>query len=528
MYHRQALELIAQSRGAPLSSDILSIFSSYLPLNYVSVSTKIAILAELIDRVDVGASHGDELQAVMESPVWTQIPELLKSGNSEIWSLASQLSVLGDTKNANGLTPPISLPAPTSQHPPRIRRNNLSRAIDKSLALEAELRRKTEIRNVKIIVLGPRDCGKTTLLKGLRSCFAPKAFRAEMDAWRPAIRLNLVRSINFVISLIFQSSQSSELKRLAMKIAPVTYKVEETLFSCITPPEMILQAGWYRFSRVAEFSSPNVLIPFRREHMREEEERASRLLAACASDMQELWTSSEMQRLLEAHEIELKTQSGFFLDDLQRICDENYIPTTNDILRTRVHNPYADGPEKRDIEGESSWKAGSLTAYEMRGALTTSEQAPWAQFVDNVTCLFFLIPISAFDEVYQENGIEFNPLEQSFKQWRAICSNNLLASVNLTVCITKIDILRHKIQSGKQFSQYVTSYLDQPNDADAILAYVSQKVKSIHRQLLSTYKYKGDLSVTCICATNPSDIRSLMYSLRANVVRETLHVCQLV
>ncbi|KAK7002215.1 G-protein alpha subunit-domain-containing protein, partial [Favolaschia claudopus] len=215
--------------------------------------------------------------------------------------------------------------------------------------------------------------------------------------------------------------------------------------------------------------------------------------------------------MFDSHKIELKTQSGFFLDDLQRICDENYIPTTNDILRTRVHNPYADGPEKHDIEGESSWKAGTLTAYEMRGALTTSEQAPWAQFVDNVTCLFFLIPISAFDEVYQENGIEFNPLEQSFKQWRAICSNNLLASVNLTVCITKIDILRHKIQSGKQFSQYVTSYLDQPNDADAILAYVSQKVKSIHRQLLSTYKYKGDLSVTYICATNPSDICSLMY-----------------
>ncbi|KAK7028782.1 putative G protein alpha chain [Favolaschia claudopus] len=398
MYHRQAQEFIAQSRGTPLLSDLLCIFSSYLPLNYVSASTKITILAELIDRVDVGGK--DELQAIMKSRIWMQIPELLKSSDTE-------------------------------------------------------LRRKTEIRNVKIIVLGPRDCGKTTLLKGLRSCFAPKAFRAEMDAWRPAIRLNLMRSMDFLIGLVLQSSPSSELKRLAMKIAPVTYQVEETLFSCIAPPEMILQTGWYRFSRVAEFSSPNVLIPFRREHMREEEKRASRLLSACASDMQELWTSSEMQ---------------IFLDDLQRICDENYIPTTNDLLRTRVHNPYAEGPEKHDIEGESSWKAGRLTAYEMRESYLIRAH----EHVE-VTCLFFLIPISAFDEVYQENGIEFNPLEQSFKQWRAICSNHLLASVNLTVLNCNVvhnqnDILRHKIQSGKQFSQYVTSYLDQPNDADAILA----------------------------------------------------------
>ncbi|KAK7030201.1 guanine nucleotide binding protein, alpha subunit [Favolaschia claudopus] len=471
----------------------------------------------------------------MESPVWALLPELQNSGNSDIWSLAAQLSVLGDAKTANQphQRAPISLPPPTSPHPPRIWRNNLSRVIDESLVLEAELRRKKELYNVKIIVLGTKNCGKTTLLKGIRSMYAPKAFYAEREAWRPVIRLNLVRSINYVIGLVLENPQSStpspELKRSAMKIASELREVEETLFSCIAPPEMILQAGWYRLGSVAEFSSGNLLVPFRREHMREEEERASRLLSACVSDMQEFWTANETQQLLEELEIELKTQPGFFLDDLQRICDEDYLPTTSDILRTRVHNSSTNGPEKHEIAGEPpfSWASGSLTAYEMKGAFTTSERAQWAQFVDDVTCLIFLIPISAFDEIYYENDILMHPLEQSFKQWRAICSNRLLASVSLTVCLTKIDILRQKVQSGKQFSRFVTSYLDMPNEAAAILSYASEKVKSIYRKSSPGSKYRRELTVARICATNPHNIASIMTALRADVVRSILQECQL-
>ncbi|KAK7030173.1 putative G protein alpha chain [Favolaschia claudopus] len=518
MYHRQALEFIAQSRGAPLSCETLSIFSSYLPLNYVSSSTKIAILANLIDRVDV--EGGGELQTVMESPAWTQIPELVKSGNSEIRNLASHLAVLGAAKNANqpNQLTRMPSPAPTLQHPPRpprIRRNNPSRAIDGSLGgFETGLRREKEIRDLKIIVIGPRHCGKTTLLKGIRSSFAPKAFHAEIEAWRPVIRLNLVRTMNFVISILLSpndplngenlpmSTPSTELKQLATNIASRLREVEETLFKCIAPPEKISQAGWYPRSRVAEFSSENVLIPFRREHMREEEGYASQLLTACANNMQELWTSNETQQLLAQHSIELTHQPGFFLDDLQRICDENYIPTTKDILRTRVHNCCPHGLEKHKITEERS----VLTAYEMKGAFETTERAKWAKFVDNVTCLIFVIPISAFDEVYEENRIKVNRLEQSFKQWRAICSNKLLASVGLTVCVTKMDILRHKIESGKQFARYIKSYGDLPNNADTILAYVSQKLESIRRK-------------SC---PNPNYITSATFGLRSDAMAEII------
>ncbi|KAK6995735.1 guanine nucleotide binding protein, alpha subunit [Favolaschia claudopus] len=437
----------------------------------------------------------------------------------------------------------ITMPSPplSSHHPPRIWRKQLSKAIDASLLLEEKLRRSKESYNLKIILIGPKQCGKTTLLKGLRNCCAPKAFKVEADVWRPVIRLNLVRTMNFVTNLVLHSQprrttsddrQSappilpSGLRQLAETVASVLREVEETLLNCIAPPEKILQAGWYPLNRVAEFSSGHTLIPFRREHMREEERRADQLLSACVHDMHALWTADMIQQILVEQNVALQNQPGFFLDDLRRICDAGYVPTTSkdDILRTRVHNPFIVCPGKHEIERESPfpWAFRSLTVYEMRSRCTISDRAPWAQFVDNVDCLIFLIPISAFDETHYENetGVEINRLEASLNHWRLLCSKKLLASVQFTVCLNKIDIFTRKIESGKQFSKYVTSYGRQPNDPEAIIEYICRKVQGIHKKSSPRGR---NLHLHCICATDPTAVLSVMSGLRADITAKTLY-----
>ncbi|KAK7013311.1 hypothetical protein R3P38DRAFT_3581112 [Favolaschia claudopus] len=98
MYHRQAMDFIKQSRETPLTSETVAILSSYLPLNDVSTSTKISILAELVDRLDMDSNA---IYPIMNSPLWPHLPHLLESGNTEIWSLASQLLVSGGTPSGS-------------------------------------------------------------------------------------------------------------------------------------------------------------------------------------------------------------------------------------------------------------------------------------------------------------------------------------------------------------------------------------------------------------------------------------------
>ncbi len=56
----------------------------------------------------------------------------------------------------------------------------------------------------------------------------------------------------------------------------------------------------------------------------------------------------------------------------------------------------------------------------------------------------------------------------SMKLWRMICSNKLLASVDLILLLNKIDILDAQLKAGVQFNKYVTSYKDKPNETGEV------------------------------------------------------------
>ncbi|KAK7039973.1 putative G protein alpha chain [Favolaschia claudopus] len=525
MYHRQAMEFIKQSRETPLTSETVAILSSYLPLNYVSTSTKISILEELVDRLDIDSNA---IYPIVNSPLWPHLPQLLESGNTEIWSLASQLFVSGGASSGSStmnLLEPILHPS-ISMQPPRIWRRDLSTAIDRALILDGQLRQREESKTLRIIVLGTEKSGKSTLVTGLRNYLAPQAFQLEVDLWRPIIRLNLVRSINFILNLILlnltchgqhEHDGHPQLVQLATKLAPVLREVEETLFDCVAPTKKPSEAGIYRAHSVAEFS----LISLRLDHPKDDTQSADHLLNDCLADIYELWNAAAVQELLDAQNVTLQHQPGFFLDDSSRICDEKYVPTPGDLLRTAVDTSASvTAPVKTEIKVATDahrllprhW-----TIYEMK----SSERAPWAQFIDDVRSLIFLIPISAFDETYSRNGSEINQLEESLNHWRMLCENRLLAPVTFTVCLNKTDILARKLQAGKQFSEYVISYKNKPNEPKAILQYISQQVRQIHWQ--SRSRLGRILDIHHICAIDPDHTyHRIVNCLQDNLFREAL------
>lgn len=50
--------------------------------------------------------------------------------------------------------------------------------------------------------------------------------------------------------------------------------------------------------------------------------------------------------------------------------------------------------------------------------------------------------------------------------WKAVCSNKLLANVDLVLFLNKCDILEKKLNSGVRLSKYVRSYGDRGNDIE--------------------------------------------------------------
>ncbi|KAF8573460.1 G-alpha-domain-containing protein [Ramaria rubella] len=81
----------------------------------------------------------------------------------------------------------------------------VSDAIDEELRQERE-ERKARLRSrqeVKVLLLGQSESGKTTTLKQFQIAYTPNAFREERLAWRYVIYLNLVRSVRRIFDTLF-------------------------------------------------------------------------------------------------------------------------------------------------------------------------------------------------------------------------------------------------------------------------------------------------------------------------------------
>jgi len=285
--------------------------------------------------------------------------------------------------------------------------------------------------------------------------------------------------------------------------------VEETLSNRIAgsrPPEESSEADRYHPAKASEISLRSgsgwtAFLRFRRGSTSEpdrnekaEELQTRRILSACAGDIMTLWAAPEVQQGLREREIVLQEQSGFFLDEVQRICQEDYTPTPDDILRARVHTV---GPEEHFINMEGNENLKSWTVYDIGGS--TSQRAAWAQFFDDVHVIIFLAPISAFNETLAENNT-VNRLADSLKLWRTICSNKLLTSVEFILFLNKVDILTRKIQSGVRFAEHVTSYRNKPNEPKEVIKYLSDAFATIN-QTYSPRKRKMHRHVTCAIDT---------------------------
>jgi len=147
-----------------------------------------------------------------------------------------------------------------------------------------------------------------------------------------------------------------------------------------------------------------------------------------------------------------------------------------------------------------------------------SQRATWVPFFDDVDAIIFLAPISGFDQVLAEDR-SVNRLEDSVLLWKAVCSNKLLANVDLVLFLNKCDILETKLNSGIRLAKYVRSYGDRPNDLDTASKYFRSKFSAIHREYSPLpRKFYG----FCTSVTDTTTTAGILASVRDMVVRRHL------
>ncbi|EIM82115.1 G-alpha-domain-containing protein [Stereum hirsutum FP-91666 SS1] len=373
---------------------------------------------------------------------------------------------------------------------------------------------------VKLLLLGQSESGKSTTLKNFQLLASPKAFKAERAVWRSVIQLNVVRSIHLILDIISQAQAlqqdprhgqtdlpllTPDHLRLKMRLSPLL-RVEEQLvkklsanapasdsFSTAPFPngrrfrsrsvnvarEMSVNSnswtGWK--GKFKDFVSTNGKTVGEDGIDWGDPDDPGRVIHLCGEDMIKLWTDPVVRELLEAWKVRLQEMSGFFLDELERVAEERYVPTDDDIMRARIKTLGVS--EHRFALASNNVLGRDWLVYDVGGH--RSCVTAWVPFFDDMDAIIFLAPISCFDQVLEEDE-NVNRLEDSVLLWKMVVANPLLNKTNLILFLNKCDIMKEKLASGVRFGRFITSYGDRLNDFEATSAYLRRKFASIFKE----------------------------------------------
>ncbi|KAG8835667.1 hypothetical protein FRC17_001856 [Serendipita sp. 399] len=201
------------------------------------------------------------------------------------------------------------------------------------------------------------------------------------------------------------------------------------------------------------------------------------LISSCRYDMITLWNDPAVKEILIRRKVRWLEWPGFFLNDLERVTSEDYIPTDDDVVRARLKtmgiSDYSFEID-RGPRGTFLWRI-----FDVGGSRTQRNQ--WIPYFEDTNAVIFLAPLSAFDQKLAEDR-SVNRLEDSLLLWKSVCANRLLANnqrknpalmqltpaqVDFILFLNKIDILSAKLRSGVKVQKYVRSFRDRPNTAEA-------------------------------------------------------------
>ena len=261
--------------------------------------------------------------------------------------------------------------------------NNLTKEIDQEL-----IRHKRRLeRNVKLLIMGNGESGKSTVMKQFRLQYMNGFSKRNRFWYKDVINSNVIEAMQSLVSGCDELGiefQDTELKNLAKKIedtSSIETKVDEKL----------------------------------------------------GRELKKLWQSVEIQQSYEQRaQLHLQSNASYFLDHIDRISSTDFVPTDDDILRARARTT---GINQIEFEMEDF----HFTAVDVGGA--RSERKKWAHCFEDVTAIVFVVDMNSFDEkLYNVNRIQ-----EARKLFDDIVNSKWFQSTNVILLLNKSDLFREKI-----------------------------------------------------------------------------------
>jgi len=224
-----------------------------------------------------------------------------------------------------------------------------------------------------------------------------------------------------------------------------------------------------------------------------------------ASMIQQLWRDPAIQATYEQRSLfQLYDSAKYFLDQITEVMNPEYIPSEQDVLRSRVRTTGI-------VENEFVIEGNTFKMFDVGGQ--RNERKKWIHCFENVTGVIFVAAISEYDQVLYEDE-STNRMTEALNLFEEICNSRWFRQTAMILFLNKCDLFRDKLHRVP-LSQYFSDYHGD-NSYDSACDFVnSQFQKRCRNPTKQIYCH-------ITCATNTENVSVVFNAVKDIIIRASL------
>ncbi|TBU48722.1 heterotrimeric G protein alpha subunit 4 [Dichomitus squalens] len=292
----------------------------------------------------------------------------------------------------------------------------LHREAEKSLK-EAKLKMQ---KQVKVLLLGSGDSGKSTILKQMRLIHRVPFSSQEIESYRQLIFNNLTHGLKNVIDAM--EDMELEVSPENQDLVPIVEDASDIKDGEPFPTEFhdVLKRLW---------EDPNVQAAYAR-----------------------------------GNEAALPENLLYYFADLDRLFDQEYVPNEQDIVHARARTIGI-------TETVFTLRDHDMLMVDVGGQ--KSERRKWIHCFQDVTSILFLVSLSGYDQCLVEDK-DANQMQDAMTIWDSICHSQWFKQTSIILFLNKNDLFEKKVQHS-DIKNFFPDYDGEAGDAKAGREYFKKR-----------------------------------------------------
>ncbi|XP_008328699.1 guanine nucleotide-binding protein subunit alpha-13b [Cynoglossus semilaevis] len=342
-----------------------------------------------------------------------------------------------------------------------------SKEIDKCIN-----RDKTYVKRlVKILLLGAGESGKSTFLKQMRIIHGKDFDQKAKEEFRGTIFSNVIKGIRVLVDAreklhIPWGDQSNQ-------------RHGNTMMAFDTRSAMTQGHGMVE-PKVFHHYVPSI---------------------------RSLWADQGIQNAYDRRrEFQLGESVKYFLDNLERLAQSDYLPSQQDILLARK-------PTKGIHEYDFEIKNVPFKMVDVGGQ--RSERRRWFECFDSVTSILFLVSSSEYDQVLMEDR-QTNRLSESLNIFETIVNNRVFSNVSIILFLNKTDLLEEKVKQVS-IKDYFSEFSGDPTSLADVQRFLVECFRKKRREQQQKPLYHHFTT-----AINTENIRLVFRDVKDTILHDNL------